>query len=84
MAEKNTIQNLGTLKAFDMMLVQKKQNAIGENGDYFYNLGFTDGTNMLVLTGGKAWDDLQAFSKYDLGLDYVDKKLKLVNVINKN
>lgn len=83
MAEKNIDKNLGTLRAFDMMLVQKKQNTIGENGDYFYNLGFTDGTNMLVLTGGKAWDSLEVFRKYDLGLDYVDKKLRLVNVIAK-
>lgn len=77
MAQEQVI-NKGMLQAFNMMCVQKKQNMIGENGDYFYNIGFTDGTNILLVTAGKFCDNVEPFHKYNLGFDWVDKKLKLV------
>lgn len=70
--------NKGMLQAFNMMCVQKKQNNIGGNGDYFYNLGFSDGVNLIIVTAGKLADDIDMFKKYNLGFDYIDKKLKLV------
>lgn len=74
----NSQVNKGMLQAFNMMCVQKKQNLIGENGDYFYNLGFSDGVNLIIVTAGKLADDIDMFKQYNLGFDYIDKKLKLV------
>lgn len=74
----NSQVNKGMLQASNMMCVQKKQNLIGENGDYFYNLGFSDGVNLIIVTAGKLADDIDMFKQYNLGFDYIDKKLKLV------
>ncbi len=68
----------GLLQSFGMTCIQKKQVAIGDNGDYFYNLGFSDGTNVLLVTGGKFCDNVELFHKYNLGFNFIDKKLKLV------
>ena len=39
----------GLLKTFNLRLVQKKKQFIDEaKGDYYYNLGFTDGEEHLL------------------------------------
>lgn len=79
MAQENKVDfNKGLLQAFGMTCIQKKKTLIGDNGDYFYNLGFSDGTDVLLVTGGKLCDDVEIFHKYNLGFNFVDKKLKLV------
>lgn len=68
----------GLLKVFNLKLAQKKKVFIDEaKGDYYYNLGFTDGEELLLITAGKKADAMILETRYDLGLDYLDKKLKL-------
>lgn len=68
----------GLLKAVGLMLVgiDKKDT---NDGGYYYNLAFSNGKEIIQLTCGKKGDDLVAFKNYNLGLNYVDKKLKLVD-----
>lgn len=69
---------VGMLHAYNMMCVQTKKNEIGDNGDYFYNLGFSDGNNVLLVTAGKLGDNVVFGKNYNLHFDWIDKKLKLV------
>lgn len=71
----------GTLLAFDMLLVQKQRVDIKDSEDYYYNLGITDGENLMVCTSGKIADEAEPFKKYNLGFDYINKKLKLVDIV---
>lgn len=77
MAENKSLK--GLLKAEGLMCVQIDKRMIGEAGDYYYNLGFTTGKDIMLLTAGKIADQLELFKKYDLGLDFIDKKLKIVD-----
>lgn len=70
--------DVGLLQSFDMSCVQKKKVMIGDNGDYFYNLAFSNGVDVLLVTGGKFCDDIELFHRYNLGFNFIDKKLKLV------
>lgn len=80
MAENKSLK--GLLKAESLMCVQIDKRMIGEAGDYYYNLGFTTGKDIMLLTAGKIADQLELFKKYDLGLDFIDKKLKIVDFRN--
>lgn len=77
MAENKNLK--GLLKAEGLMCVQIDKRMIGDAGDYYYNLGFTTGKDIMLLTAGKIADQLELFKKYDLGLDFIDKKLKIVD-----
>lgn len=77
MAENKNLK--GLLKAEGLMCVQIDKRMIGEAGDYYYNLGFTTGKDIMLLTAGKVADNLELYKKYDLGLDFIDKKLKIVD-----
>ncbi len=80
MAETKSLK--GLLKAEGLMCVQIDKRMIGEAGDYFYNIAFTTGKDIMLLTAGKIADHLELFKKYDLGLDFIDKKLKIVDFRN--
>lgn len=71
-------QVIGILHSSVLKCVQCKKNDIGENGDYFYNLGFTNGSDMLLVTAGKIGDKIVPFKDYTLHFSWIDKKLKLV------
>ncbi len=75
----------GLFKASGLMLVQKKKSYIGsalsDSQEYYYTLSFSDTENMFTCTSGKIGDDLQVMHIYDLGFNYIDKKLKLVDFI---
>lgn len=77
MAENKSLK--GLLKAEGLMCVQIDKRMIGEAGDYFYNVAFTTGKDIMLLTAGKVADNLELYKKYDLGLDFIDKKLKIVD-----
>lgn len=77
MAENRSLK--GLLKADSLMCVQIDKRMIGEAGDYYYNIAFTTGKDIMLLTAGKVADSLELFKKYDLGLDFIDKKLKIVD-----
>ena len=72
----------GTLKAERLICVQIDKRMIGEAGDYYYNIAFTTGKDIMLLTAGKVADQLELFKRYDLGLDFIDKKLKIVDFRN--
>ena len=74
------VKNLkGLLKAENLMCVQIDKRMIGEAGDYYYNIAFTTGKDIMLLTAGKVADNLELFKKYNLGLDFIDKKLRIVD-----
>lgn len=74
------VKNLkGLLRADNLMCVQIDKHKIGEAGDYYYNIAFTTGKDIMLLTAGKIADELELFKRYDLGLDFIDKKLKIVD-----
>lgn len=74
------VKNLkGLLKAENLMCVQIDKREIGEAGDYYYNIAFTTGKDIMLLTAGKVADGLELFKKYNLGLEFIDKKLKIVD-----
>lgn len=77
MAETKSLK--GLLKADGLMCVQIDKRMIGEAGDYFYNIAFTTGKDIMLLTAGKVADQLELFKRYDLGLDFIDKKLRIVD-----
>lgn len=77
MAENRNLK--GLLKAEGLMCVQIDQRMIGEAGDYYYNIAFTTGKDIMLLTAGKIADNLELFKKYNLGLEFIDKKLKIVD-----
>lgn len=83
-AERMGIPLKGLFKSSRIMLVQKKKNMIGDvksdgTQDYYYTLSFSDTENLFTCTSGKVGDELQVMHIYDLGFDYIDKKLKLVD-----
>lgn len=74
------VKNLkGLLKADGLMCVQIDKRLIGDAGDYYYNIAFTTGKDIMLLTAGKVADGLELFKKYNLGLEFIDKKLKIVD-----
>lgn len=77
MAEVKSLK--GLLKAEGLKCVQRGKRTIGEAGDYFYNLCFSTGEDIILITAGKIADGLKLDKVYDLGLDFIDKKLKLVD-----
>lgn len=77
MAEVKSLK--GLLKAEGLKCVQRGKRTIGEAGDYFYNLCFSTGEDIILITAGKIADKLALDKVYDLGLDFIDKKLKLVD-----
>ena len=77
MAENKSLK--GLLKAEGLKCVQRGKRTIGEAGDYFYNLCFSTGEDIILITAGKIADKLELDKVYDLGLDFIDKKLKLVD-----
>ena len=77
MAENKSLK--GLLKAECLMCVQIDKRMIGDAGDYYYNIAFTTGKDIMLLTAGKIADNLELFKKYDLGLEFIDKKLKIVD-----
>lgn len=77
MAEVKSLK--GLLKAEGLKCVQRGKRTIGEAGDYFYNLCFSTGEDIILITAGKIADKLELDKSYDLGLDFIDKKLKLVD-----
>ena len=77
MAEVKSLK--GLLKAEGLKCVQRGKRTIGEAGDYFYNLYFSTGEDIILITAGKIGDKLELDKVYDLGLDFIDKKLKLVD-----
>lgn len=68
----------GLLKAEKLMLVGIDKKDMND-GSYYYNLAFTNGKEIIQLTCGRKGDELVCFKSYNLGLNYVDKKLKLVD-----
>ena len=77
MAENRSLN--GLLKAESLMCVQIDKRMIGEAGDYYYNIAFTTVKDIMLLTAGKIADNLELFMKYNLGLEFIDKKLKIVD-----
>lgn len=77
MAETKSLK--GLLKAEGLRCVQHGKRTIGDVGDYFYNLCFSTGEDIILITSGKIADKLELNKVYDLGLDFIDKKLKLVD-----
>lgn len=77
MAENKSLK--GLLKADSLMCVQIDKRMIGDAGDYYYNIAFTTGKDIMLLTAGKIADNLELFKKYNLGLEFIDKKLKIVD-----
>lgn len=87
--EKNVDKNeefqiKGLFVCSGVRLVQKKQTYIGDKKadgtqDYYYNLSFTNGEDLFSCTCGKFGDTLCLNRQYNLGFDYIDKKLKLVS-----
>lgn len=77
MAENRNLK--GLLKAEGLKCVQRGKRTIGEAGDYFYNLCFSTGEDIILINAGKIADKLELDKSYDLGLDFIDKKLKLVD-----
>lgn len=75
----------GLFKAEGLMLVQKKKNLMRDDqgkedpNNYFYNLGFSNGTEVMLITSGKIGDNLELFKQYNLGLNFNNGKLKLVD-----
>lgn len=68
----------GILTSNELKLIKKKKNFIDEaKNEYYYDLGFSNGEDLLLITAGKAADIMQLDQKYVLGLDYIDKKLKM-------
>lgn len=67
----------GLLHVDNVMLMQKKKNLMEEGKSYYYNLGFTDGEDVLLITAGQLGDNMVVGKKYNLRLDFLDKKLKL-------
>ena len=67
MAEVKSLK--GLLKAIGLMCVQIDKRMIGEAGDYFYNIAFTNGKDIMLLTAGKVADGLELFKKYNLVLN---------------
>lgn len=49
------------------------------DGSYFYEVAFSNGKEIVQLTTGKKGDELQFGAKYNLGLNYREKKLKLAD-----
>lgn len=70
----------GTLKAERLICVQIDKRDMDESGNYFYYVGFTTGKQILMLTAGKIADSLELMKPYNLGLEFIDKKLKIVDV----
>ena len=77
---KQGIKLKGTLKAEGLICCQIDKRQIGEGDEYYYNVGFTTGKQVLLLTAGKIADKIELLKPYNLGLEYVDKKLKIVDV----
>lgn len=77
MAENKSLK--GLLKAESLMCVQIDKRMIGDAGDYYYNIAFTTGKDIMLLTAGKIADNLELFKKYNLGLEFIDKKLKIAD-----
>lgn len=73
----DSTEKKGLLRADGLMLVQKRKTAIGDAGDYYYTLTFTNGIDIMTLTCGKSADDMKLLTKYNLGLDFINSKLKL-------
>ena len=73
MAEVKSLK--GLLKAIGLMCVQIDKRMIGEAGDYFYNIAFTNGKDIMLLTAGKVAEGVELLKKYNLGLEFIDKKL---------
>lgn len=76
----------GLFKASCLMLVQKKKEFIGDvkkdgTQDYYYTLSFSDTEELFTCTAGRLGDDLKIMNFYNLGFNYRDKKLKLVDFI---
>lgn len=76
----------GLLVSSGIMLVQKKMTYIGDtkadgSRDYYYTLSFSDTENLFTCTSGKVGDGLEVMHIYNVGFDYIDKKLKLVDFI---
>lgn len=78
----------GILRADSVMLVSKAKREIGQgnDSDYYFELSFVakdeDGNdNIFTCTSGKKWDspDFPTFKKYNLGFDYANKKLRIVD-----
>lgn len=67
----------GLLHVDNVLLMQKKKNLMEEGKSYYYNLGFTDGEDVLLITAGALGDTMTVGKKYNLRLDFLDKKLKL-------
>ena len=61
-------------------LVQLTKKNIGkpEDNQFYYEAFFTNGKEMLQITGGKLLADLELFKDYELGLNFVNGKLKIV------
>lgn len=69
---------LGLLKLENVMLIGIDKKDMND-GSYYYNLAFTTGKEVIQLTCGKKADDMVFGKYYNLGLNYIDKKLKLVD-----
>lgn len=50
-----------------------------KDGSYYYDVAFSNGKELIQSTCGKKGDELQFGAKYNLGLNYRDKKLKLAD-----
>lgn len=71
---------VGLFQAKNMMLVGIDKKEINDGtGSYFYDLCFSNGKDIIQLTAGKKADELVCFTKYNLGLNYIGKKLKLAD-----
>lgn len=73
----DTTVKKGLLRADGLILVQKRKTLIGDAGDYYYTLTFTNGVDIVTLTCGKSADTMKLMTKYNLGLDFINSKLKL-------
>lgn len=61
-----------------LTLVQKAKKDM-KDGSYWYQLAFTDGENLMSLTGGTKLDDMKLGTSYILGLNFENGKLKIVD-----
>ena len=61
-----------------LTLVTKAKNMM-KDGSYWYAVAFTDGENLMQLTGGVKLDNMLLGKSYIIGLDFINGKLKIVD-----
>lgn len=72
----------GLFYSKELTLVSKKKNLMEEGKSYYFDLGFTDGEDLIKLTAGVIGDKMEIGHQVQLGVDYLDKKLKIRDFVD--